>query len=87
MPAPSPPLAGESRRGEAACSVRAARAPSLPAPASGGGDERHEQAGKSKKSYSFPSWLANTPAPYTALPPTNVSSDVISPTLSTGTVM
>src|SRR5215471_16149465 len=34
---PSPPLAGESGRGGAACSVLVARAPSLPSPASGGG--------------------------------------------------
>src|SRR5262249_52644291 len=35
--APSPPLAEESRRGGAACSVLAVRAPSPPSPASGGG--------------------------------------------------
>jgi hypothetical protein len=37
--------------------------------------------------YSFPSSAANGPSPYTALPPTMVSSETSSPTFSTGTVM
>jgi len=63
----------------------ASRPPTVGVMASRSGRDAHP-TGQSPCDFYFPSSAANGPSPYTALPPTIVSTECKSPTCSTGTV-